>query len=81
MHRTTIMLPRNLKERAAREARERGVSLGELIRESLSAFLRRDPEATTEDPLIADCAVFDGPVPADTSEDHDDQLYGPAKRR
>ena len=50
MHRTTVMLPRELKERAAREARSRGVSLGELIREALASRLS-DP---SDDPLIAD---------------------------
>lgn len=81
MQRTTIMLPRELKQRAAREARARGVSLGGLIREALAALLRRDCGSAGEDPLIADRAVYDGPIPADTSQRHDDSLYGPAKRR
>jgi hypothetical protein len=81
MQRTTIMLPRDLKERATREARSRGVSLGELIRESLSTLLRGESTYAAEDPLIADRAVYDGPVPADTSERHDDLLYGPTKDR
>jgi len=75
------MLPRELKQRAAQEARARGVSLGELIRESLNALLRRDTAAAANDPLIADRAVFEGPIPADTSERHDELLYGPARRR
>lgn len=75
------MLPRELKERATREARARGVSLGELIRESLAGWLRGDAAATADDPLITDRAVFDGPIPADTSERHDELLYGPARRR
>ncbi len=81
MQRTTIMLPRDLKQRAAREARARGVSLGELIREALQSLLRRGDRDAAEDPLMADRAVYDGPLPADTSERHDDLLYGPAKRR
>ena len=81
MHRTTIMLPRDLKERASREARSRGISLGELIREALAALIRRDNESSADDPLIADRAVYDGPIPADTAERHDDLLYGPAKDR
>jgi len=75
------MLPRDLKERAAREARARGVSLGELIREALAALIRRDGETAADDPLIADSAVYDGPVPEDTAGRHDDQLYGPSKDR
>jgi hypothetical protein len=81
MQRTTIMLPRDLKERAAREARSRGVSLGELIREALAGVLRGDRDPAGQDPLIGDTAVYDGPVPADTSERHDEVLYGPSKRR
>ena len=75
------MLPRDLKQRAARAAQSRGVSLGELIRQALTGLLRGDPDLAGDDPLIADRAVYDGPIPADTSERHDDLLYGPAKRR
>ena len=81
MQRTTIMLPRDLKQRAAREARSRGVSLGELIREALARLLRADPDAAGEDPLIGDTAVYEGPGPVDTAERHDEVLYGPARRR
>ena len=81
MQRTTIMLPRDLKERAAREAQARGVSMGELIREALAGILRAGHEATGRDPLIGDHAVYDGPVPADTAERHDELLYGRSKRR
>ena len=81
MQRTTIMLPRDLKERAVREARDRGVSLGELIREALAALMRGDREISTDDPLIADSAVYDGPIPTDSADRHDDLLYGPAKDR
>ena len=81
MHRTTIMLPRELKERAVREAQARGVSLGELIREALTALMRGDREISAADPLIADSAVYDGPIPANSAERHDDLLYGPAKDR
>jgi hypothetical protein len=81
MLRTTIMLPRDLKERAAREARSRGVSLGELIREALAGLLRGEQDPTGQDPLLGDTAVYEGPVPADTSERHDELLYGRSKRR
>jgi hypothetical protein len=81
MQRTTIMLPRALKERAAREARSRGVSLGEFIREALSCLLRSDQNAAAQDPLMGDTAVYEGPGPEDTAERHDDVLYGPTRRR
>ncbi len=81
MQRTTIMLPRDLKQRAALEARARGVSLGELIREALQRLLRAEDHPEGEDPLIGDCAIYEGPDPGDTAANHDDLLYGPAKRR
>ena len=81
MQRTTIMLPRGLKERAAREAKSRGVSLGELIREALGRLLRADRDAAGQDPLIADTAVYEGPGPDDAAARHDDVLYGRARRR
>ena len=79
MQRTTIMLPRDLKERASREAAARGVSLGELIRQGLVQLLRSD-RAAGQDPLIADTAVYEGPGPDDTAERHDDLLYGRSER-
>ncbi len=81
MQRTTIMLPRDLKQRAAREARIRGVSLGELIREAIARLLRAEPDAAGQDPLIADTAVYEGPGPDDSAARHDDLLYGPPGRR
>lgn len=67
------MLPESLKERAMREARERGVSFGEFIRESLSAMLA---QTRGTDSLLADKAVFQGKAPSDLSSDHDRYLYG-----
>jgi len=81
MQRTTIMLPRDLKQRAARAASSRGVSMGELIREALARLLRADQDPARQDPLIDDTAVYDGPGPVDTVDRHDEFLYGPARRR
>lgn len=81
MQRTTIMLPRDLKQRAAREARSRGVSLGELIREAIAGLLRAGHDSAEQDPLILDNAVYEGPGEADTVERHDELLYGPARRK
>ena len=75
MHRTTIMLPLNLKRRARGLAQRMGVSLSELIRESLEATLRGDRGDLGEDPLYDD-EIYDGPAPADLSSDHDTYLYG-----
>jgi hypothetical protein len=76
MKRTTVMLPADLRRRAFVRARERGVSLGELIRESLGASLPRTGPARAEDPLFAEAAVFEGEAPRDLSAAHDEHLYG-----
>ena len=69
------MLPLTLKRRARSLAQRMGVSLSELIRESLEASLRGDRGAPGEDPLYDD-EIFEGPAPADLSTDHDAYLYG-----
>lgn len=77
MKRTTIMLPDDLKAQAHHRARGMGISLGELIRESLESILgHSDEEKLTEDSLFADNAVYDGKAPGDLSQNHDQYLYG-----
>lgn len=75
MKRTTIMLPRDLKARAERQARQEGLSLGELIRRSLARSLSR-PSSVAEDPVFYDDATYAGEVPEGYVADHDDYLYG-----
>ena len=76
MLRTTVMLPLDLKRRAQALAQRMGVSLGELIRESLEAALRGDAGEVRDDPLFSDTATYDGPIADDLSARHDDHLYG-----
>ena len=77
MKRTTVMLPQDLKMRAVRFANDMGVSLGELIRESLESVLSRSKKkAATDDSLFSDNAVFKGKCPGDLSKNHDYYLYG-----
>lgn len=76
MKRTTVMLPAELRRRAFIRARERGVSLGELIRESLESALPTAAPARADDALFADSAVFAGKAPTDLSAAHDRYLYG-----
>lgn len=76
MWRTTLMLPVDLKERAALEARARGVSLGELIRQALQEKLTREPYNRARDPFFADDRPYDGPAPTDASVNLDEYLYG-----
>ncbi len=73
MHRTTVMLSPVLKMRAYEHAKKAHLSLGELIRHALEAFLQRSDE---EDDFLADRRVFSGQTPKDLSQNHDDYLYG-----
>lgn len=58
MERTTILLPPALRERAALVARERGMSLAELIRECLQGVVDETPDGNGMDPLYTDDAVW-----------------------
>ena len=72
------MLPEELRGRAVRSARKRGISLGEMVRESMSAYLeasqRKSPE--DEDSFLSDCETFKRKTPKDVSAKHDRYLYG-----
>jgi len=58
MERMTILLPPALRERAGLLARERGMSLAELIRHLLNEALAAGPESQGIDPLYADDALW-----------------------
>jgi hypothetical protein len=75
VHRTTIMLPPELKRRAADLASSRGISLGELIREALEEQLGRHRINWSEDPLFKDHVIWDGDGPTDLAANHDHYLY------
>jgi len=79
MRRTTVMLPGELRRRAFRRAKERGVSLGILVRESLDSTLPPAPENAAADAFFADRAVFGGKAPRDLARDHDRYLYETAR--
>ena len=76
MKRTTVMIPDDLKIRAARRAHSLGVSLGEFIRDSLERNLKSDKAASLDDPYMADIAVYEGDIPLDIAQNHDKYLYG-----
>lgn len=78
MKRTTIMLPDGLRQRAMSRARQKGVSLGELIRDSLDAALPAVNYDAGHDPLFED-VIYDGPAPTDGSTRHDNYLYDEEK--
>jgi hypothetical protein len=70
------MLPDDLKSQVSRIARDSGMSLGEIIRESLESWLKGQKKQLTGDPLFHDVPVFEGSVPQDYSLNHDKYLYG-----
>lgn len=74
MHRTTILLPEELRQRASREAKALGISLSELIRRRLAAT---SGAAEPESPRFYTRPPWDGPGPSDVALNHDDHLYGP----
>lgn len=75
MKRTTIMLTADLRAKAERQARDQGISFGELVRQSLEERLRSARETQGLDPLFADTAAFEGSAPADLAAEHDRHLY------
>ncbi|MEK7381730.1 MAG: hypothetical protein AAB262_00405 [Elusimicrobiota bacterium] len=70
------MLPETLHERALRRAQEKGVSLGQLVRDCLSAALLGERVGQGGDSLLRDEAVYRGAAPKDMAEGHDRYLYG-----
>jgi hypothetical protein len=74
MHRTTILLPNELRRRADREAKSLGISLSELIRRRLAAD---EGQATAERPRFFARQPWTGPGPSDAAANHDTYLYGP----
>jgi hypothetical protein len=76
MHRTTIMLPEDLKRRASKRARREGLSLAELIRTALEEKLAVRP-SVADDPLWKALEPIDFPPdsPTDLAANHDDYLY------
>ena len=77
MHRTTIMLPAELKNRAARYCEQKGISLGGLIREALAREIRQAGETGSgQDTFFADKEIYKKGAPDDLSRNHDEYLYG-----
>lgn len=75
MHRTTILLPEDLKLRASKRARRDGLSLSELIRSALEEKLAAQ-SSWANDPLWKALEPIDFPdSPGDLAANHDDYLY------
>ena len=75
MHRTTIMLPEDLKRKAEEYSRKKGLSLGEVIRKAMRDLLGKSEE-DAQDSFFCDKAIYRKDAPRDLSRNHDDYLYG-----
>jgi len=75
MHRTTILLPEDLKAEVEKFSRKKGLSLGEVVREAMRDLLKK-AEDQTEDSFFCDKAVYKEDIPKDFSRNHDEHLYG-----
>jgi len=74
MHRTTILLPEELRQRAESEARSLGISFSELVRRRL----QKGSEGMIGEknrPAFFSRRPWDGAAPADLAENHDRYLY------
>lgn len=76
MHRTTIMLPDDLRHAAEKKAKLRGMSIGAFVRHALKKELDESGGQVKYDAFLADDRVFRGKAPCDVAERHDDYLYG-----
>jgi hypothetical protein len=80
VHRTTIVLPSRLKERAVARAREQHISFGEFVRQAVEKQLavRTNGKSKNKagDPYLDNLVVFDDDGPSDLSARVDDFLYG-----
>ena len=80
MDKTTILLPHKLRIAAADQARQMGISLGELIRRRLQEAVEGSADsARKEDSLFAAMdrlGSWSGDSPSDLSVKHDHFLYG-----
>jgi hypothetical protein len=84
MHRTQLLLPRDLHRRATEAARARRMSLGNLVREALHEYLARAGGVEPSPEAIAEVLLgepYDDPDPDPTlSIDVDHYLYGAGRR-
>ncbi len=74
MHRTTIMLPPDLRRKADKEAKALGISLSELIRRRLGG---NDEAEAALRPRFFTRQPWQGSGATDVAANHDDYLYGP----
>ena len=81
MHRTTILLPAVLREKAEKVAHGRGITLSELIRRQLATSVR-GTKATKRggDPIFSPSSLMRPGGTGDIAARHDDYLYGTTRQ-
>lgn len=72
----TITIPEQLDADAAAEARRRGISKSELIRQGLAAVLPSQPSPDDEEDLLVTLAGFGSPGVKVAPGEIDDIVYG-----
>jgi hypothetical protein len=81
MHRTTILLPHELRREAEIAARRSGISLSDMIRRLLTSAVRGTSSSSRKgDPLFQPRHLMRSANPSDIAAKHDDYLYGPRSR-
>jgi hypothetical protein len=76
MHRTTILLPEDLRAKAETAARQRGITLSELIRRLLAGAVHgKNSSRRDADPLFRPRRLMVHPNPPDIAANHDEYLY------
>ena len=84
MHRTQLLLPRDLHRRATDAARARRMSLGNLVREALRDYLLRsggiEPSQEAIDEVLLAEPFDDRDPDPELSTNVDHYLYGAARR-
>lgn len=78
MKRTSLMLPPELQRQAVQVARRRGITLGELVRQSLAREAATAYRAEADSFWAMDGVFHSGR--GNLAEQHDDELYGPIRR-
>jgi hypothetical protein len=80
MHRTTILLPEDLRRRAEHAAASRGLSLSELIRRQLEKVAGPAVKSRSRrnDPLFKNWKPSTKATPPDLAANHDRYLYDEA---
>ena len=76
MHRTTILLPEDLRREATKAARQQGISLSELIRKQLTKALGETRSFAREaDVLFHPQSLLNKRAPGDLASNHDEYLH------